>query len=322
MKALALLSGGLDSILALKLVLDQGIEVVALNFILPFETEKGDYACAIANRFGLPLVRIEAGDEYLDIIRNPRYGYGSGMNPCIDCRIYMLREAKRIAKEVGALFIVTGDVPGERPMSQHRNALKQEEKESELEGMIVRPLSAKLMPETIPEQKGWVDRSKLLAISGRSRKPQIALAEKFGLQDEYPTPAGGCRLTDKEFASKVRDLFAHKEKVAMRDALLLQIGRHFRVESSKIIVGRNETENQLLLDLKGFDDYVFEVPGYGSPITILEGTKSKEAVEIAAMLTARYCDADADEVLVEYHAENKRGSMIVAPLKDPARLRV
>ena len=302
MKALALLSGGLDSILATKLVLDQGIEVVAVKFILPIISEKRDYAEGIAKKFGIPLIQVEVGEEYLDVIRNPRYGYGSGMNPCIDCRIYMLREAKRIAKEVGAKFIVTGDVLGERPMSQHRKALELEEKEAGLENLILRPLSAKLLPETIPEREGWVDRSKLLDIRGRSRKPQIALAETFGLHEDYPSPSGGCLLTYKEFASKIRDLFEHKEEVTKRDISLLKIGRHFRIASSKIIVGRNEEENKLLLELKNPGDYVFEVPGFGSPITILEGPKSKEAIELAAKLTARYSDAGAKEkeISVEY----------------------
>jgi len=320
MKALALLSGGLDSILATKRVLDQGIEVVAVYFVLPVVAEKEDYAGKTAKRFGIPLIRVEVGDEYLDVIRNPKYGYGSGMNPCIDCRIYMLREAKRIAREVGAEFIVTGDVLGERPMSQYRKALILEEKEACLEGLILRPLSAKLLPETIPELEGWVDRNTLLAISGKSRKPQIALAEKFGLQDEYPSPSGGCLLTNKEFASKVRDLFAHKEKATTQDVLLLRIGRHFRFKDYKIIVGRNEDENKLLLELKKSKDYAFEVPGCGSPITILEcsETKSKEAIELAAKLTARYSDAGVDkrEVLVEYWNGEGKMSIIVSPLDE------
>lgn len=318
MKALALLSGGLDSILATKLILDQGIEVVAVTFILPVAAEKEDYAKNTAKRFCIPLIRVEVGDEYLDVIRNPKYGYGSGMNPCIDCRIYMLREAKRIANEINAKFIVTGDVLGERPMSQHRKALMLEEKEAGLENLILRPLSAKLLPETIPEREGWVDRNTLLAISGKSRKPQIALAEKFGLQNEYPSPSGGCLLTNKEFASKVRDLFEHKEKVTKRDVLLLRIGRHFRFATSKIIVGRNEAENELLLELKNPEDYAFEVPGCGSPITVLEGLKSKEAIGLAAKLTARYSDAGAEgkEVRVEYWNGAGKKSIVVSPLDE------
>jgi len=331
MRALALLSGGLDSILATKLILDQGIEVVALNFMLPFAVEKQDYAGEVAKRFGMPLVRVEAGEEYLELVRNPKHGYGSGVNPCIDCHIYMLREAKRIAKEVGADFIFTGDVLGERPMSQHRKALELEEKEAGLEKMVLRPLSAKLLPETIPERKGWVDRGKLLDIKGKSRKPQIALAKVFGMEDEYPSPSGGCLLTYKEFASKVRDLFEHKERVSMRDIRLLKVGRHFRCAASKIIVGRNETENKLLLELKSSEVYVFEVPGYGSPITILEGAKSKEAIELAAKLTARYSDArEEKEVLVEYEYEDKEQketrvtSILVSPSdeNEVVRLRI
>ena len=340
MKALTLLSGGLDSILATKLVLDQGMEIVALNLILPFATEKEDYAGNVAKWFGIPLVRVKACEEIFEIIRSPKYGYGSGMNPCIDCHIYMLREAKSIAEEVGADFIVTGDVLNERPMSQHRKALEREEKEAGLEKMVLRPLSAKLLPVTIPEREGWIDRSKLLAIQGKTRKPQIALAKKFGLQDVYPTPSGGCLLTNKEFASKVRDLFMHKDKVTNKDVSLLRLGRHFRFASSKIIVGRNEEENKLLLDLNKplhrFHDrgtelqspgnYVFEVPGCGSPIAILEGSKSKEAVEVAARLTARYSDAGAEEraILVEYQTDKRKESLIVPPLaeKDVVRLRI
>lgn len=332
-KALGLLSGGLDSILATRLVLEQGVEVVAVNFILPFTPaaeEKQDYAGAVAERLGIPLVRVEAGEEYLEVVRSPKYGYGSGLNPCVDCRIFMLREAKRVAEseEVGADFVFTGDVLGERPMSQHRKALELEEKEAGLEGQVLRPLSARLLPTTIPEREGWVKRSGLLGIKGKSRKPQIALAKRFGLRrDEYPTPAGGCLLTYKEFAAKARDLFEHRErengkgggKVTRRDILLLRVGRHFRFGSSKIIVGRNEEENKVLAGLRSAGDFVFEVPGCGSPTTLLVGSEEEEAVELAARLTARYSDAGAEAgaegkgVLVEYRSEKERRSILVLP---------
>ena len=321
MRAVALLSGGLDSILALKLILEQGIEVVALNLILPFLSEKGDYAGATARRFGIPLVRVEACEEYLAILRSPKYGYGSAMNPCIDCHIYMLRKAKAVAEQVDASFIVTGDVLGERPMSQHRRALELEDKEACVEGKVLRPLSARLLPETIPERAGWIDRSKLLAIRGKSRKTQIALAKRYNLGGAYPTPSGGCLLTCREFASRVRDILMHNKDRAltMKEVELLKVGRHFRFGASRIIVGRNERENEVLKQLRDADDYLFEVRGCGSPITILKGSKSREAVELAAKLTVRYSDADDDadtETVVEYWAGNEMRKMAVPPLED------
>ena len=321
MRAVALLSGGLDSILALKLILEQGIEVVALNLILPFLSERGDYAGATARRFGIPLVRVEACEEYLAILRSPKYGYGSAMNPCIDCHIYMLRKAKAVAEQVDASFIVTGDVLGERPMSQHRRALELEDKEACVEGKVLRPLSARLLPETIPERAGWIDRSKLLAIRGKSRKTQIALAKRYNLGGAYPTPSGGCLLTCREFASRVRDILMHNKDRAltMKEVELLKVGRHFRFGASRIIVGRNERENEVLKQLRDANDYLFEVRGCGSPITILKGSKSKEAVELAAKLTVRYSDADDDadtETVVEYWAGNEMRKMAVPPLED------
>ncbi|MBN1455935.1 MAG: 7-cyano-7-deazaguanine synthase [Methanomicrobia archaeon] len=326
MKALTLLSGGLDSILATKLVLDQGIEVVAVTFVLPFTAENVDYASKIAERFDITHLKVEVGPDYFEVIRNPKHGYGSGMNPCIDCRIYLLKEAKRIADVLGAKFIVTGDVLGERPMSQHRKALTLEEREAGLEDLILRPLSAKLLPVTIPECEGWIDREKLLSISGKSRKPQIALAEQYGLQDAYPAPAGGCLLTDKEYAAKVRDLFEHTERVTNRDIQILRLGRHFRFGIAKIIVGRNERENSLLIALKMSNAYMFEVPDCGSPITIVEGASDPETIKLAARLTARYSDARTDPIVVEYgrESEGPRMRITVSPLEDEEvdRLRI
>ncbi len=324
MKALALFSGGLDSILAAKLILDQGIEVLALTFSLPFIAEKEDHAAKAAARLGITHFKVEVGAEYLEVVRNPKYGYGSGMNPCIDCRIYMLREAKKRMHEIGATFIITGDVLGERPMSQHRKALALEEQEAGLDGLIVRPLSAKLLPETIPEREGWVDRAKLMAIRGKSRKPQIALAAQFGLQGAYPSPSGGCLLTYREFAAKVKDLCEHDERVTMRDIELLKLGRHFRSGAAKLIVGRNEMENSRLVELKTPEEYAFEVPDYGSPISILQGSHTQEAIELAARLTARYSDARVDPVVVEYWTEGPRKRITISPLTDEelARLRI
>ena len=310
MKALALLSGGLDSALAIKLILNQGIDVVALQHVLPFIAEKKDYAGQLAERFGIPLIKLEAGEDYIEIVRNPRYGYGYRMNPCTDCRIYMLREAKRVAEEIGAGFLITGDVLAQRPMSQNRDALRLEEREAALQGMILRPLSAKLLPKTVPERKGWVDRDSLLGIRGKSKRRQIQLAREFGL-DGYRYPIGGCLLTNQEFSLRLKALFAQKEKITKTDALLLKIGRHYFCASSRIIVGRKERENRLLLELKSPEDYIFEVPGYGSPITLLQGPMDEVAKELAARLTARYSDADTREVVVEYRTDSKTESIVV-----------
>jgi len=309
-KALGLLSGGLDSTLALKLIKEQGIDVTAVHFVLPFSSVKEDFPGRMTEQLGIPLMKVEAGDDYIDIIRKPKYGYGAGMNPCLDCHIYILQRAKIIAEEIGAGFVITGDVLGERPMSQFLKALRAQDRDSGLEGLILRPLSAKLLPETVPEREGWVDRSKLHAIKGRSRKPQMALVEEFGI-DGYQQPAGGCLLTQQEFADKVRNLFAFTERVEKRDIHLLRIGRHFYLDSSRIIVGRNERENKSLLDLSNPDDYLLEVPDCGSPITLLEGAKEWKSIEFAARLTARYSDAETREVTVACRTNGRQQDIIV-----------
>ena len=319
-KALALLSGGLDSTLAAKLILEQGIDVVALNFASPFcscaKDERG--VAEAAKQLGVPLKVVNVGDEYLKMVRKPKHGYGKNINPCIDCRIFILKEAKKYAKEIGADFIFTGEVLGERPMSQHFSALQLVEEESGLKGEILRPLSARLLPETVIEKKGLVDRAKLLGIRGRSRKPQIKLAEEFNIKD-YPSPAGGCLLTCREYADKLRDLFKHNKRCAMADAFLLRVGRHFRLGKNKIIVGTNEAENKLLIANRGRNDYYFEVPDIGSPITVLQGVKTKKAISTAAALTAFYSDAKGDEVKVDFGREELDRSVTVSI---PARAEV
>ncbi|MEM2999767.1 MAG: 7-cyano-7-deazaguanine synthase [Candidatus Bathyarchaeia archaeon] len=319
-KALVLLSGGLDSTLAAKLLLNQGIDVEAISFATPFSTGKTGESSAekAAKQLGVPLKVVNVGSDYLKMLRNPKYGYGKNMNPCIDCKIFFLRKAKKHAKEIGASFIVTGEVLGERPMSQHFNALKLIEEEAGLRGKILRPLSAKLLPETEAEKRGLVDRAKLLAIHGRSRKQQIQLAKEFGIT-EYPSPAGGCLLTCKEYSDKLRDLFKHKKRCSLNDIFLLKVGRHFRLEKNKIIVGRNEEENRLLVAHKSRSDYYFEVPNVGSPITILQGAKTKKAIQAAAALTAFYSDAKCSEVMVKFGRERLERSIIV---KVPARAEV
>ena len=323
-RALALFSGGLDSTLAVKIVKDQGVDVVALKFISPFCLCDRNVTCPASEaskRNGIPLKIVYLGSDYLRMVRRPRHGYGSALNPCIDCRILMLKKAKRYAREVDAKFIVTGEVLDQRPMSQRLETLKLIEREAGLEGKILRPLSAKLLPETEAEKRGWVDREKLLDIRGRSRRRQMELAAKLGIRD-YPSPAGGCLLTQREYAAKLMDLFQHKKRISMRDIRLLRIGRHFRFGENKIIVGRNMAENKLLLALKNKSDYVFEVPSHGSPITILQGRKNKRAVIAAARLTARYSDAEGDRIPVKYGVKRPSRKIIVEPISNPETWRI
>lgn len=300
-KAISMFSGGLDSILATKLMLNQNVDVVALHFSNPFCfcVDGLKSLEEVTKRLGVPLKRVDVGGEYLKMLQNPSHGYGKNLNPCIDCRIYILRKAKIIAKELNADFIFTGEVLNERPMSQHKQAMEIIEREAGLINRILRPLSAKLFPQTIMEKQGIVDRAKLLAINGRSRKPQIELAKKFGIE-HYPSPAGGCLLTCKEYAKKLQDLFDHKKKISMKDVKLLKVGRHFRLNKNKIIVGRSEEENNQLIVLKTKSDYYFEVPDIGSPTTILKGSKTKTAIKTAAKLTAFYSDTNSTEIDVNF----------------------
>jgi tRNA U34 2-thiouridine synthase MnmA/TrmU len=211
----------------------------------------------------------------------------------------MLKTAKKYARKTGALFIFTGEVLGQRPMSQHGTTLGVIEEEAGLKGKILRPLSGKLLPPTEAEKKGLVKREALLAIEGRSRKKQIKLAEELKVTG-YSCPGGGCLLTYKEFAGKLKDLFEHKKRVSLKDVQLLKVGRHFRSGKNKIIVGRNEAENSLLLRTKTANDYCFEAQGTGSPITLVQGPKTRTAVKRAAELTAYYSDKKQGVVLVKF----------------------
>jgi len=317
MKSLALLSGGLDSILVIKLIQEQDIEVVAVNFTSPFwsSSKNIDWIKEITKKLKVSLINVELKENYLNVIRKPKYGYGKNMNPCIDCKIFMLKKAKKIAEEIGASFIFTGEVLDERPKSQHKKALEIIEKESGLKGKLLRPLSAKLLPETEAEKKGWVNREKLLDIKGRQRKRQMQLAKEFGI-NKYPTPSGGCLLTYKEFSKKLRDLLEHEKTVKMKDIELLKIGRHFRFGKNKIIVGRNEIENKQLLKMKKRDDYYFEVPAFMGPITLLQGPKTIEAIEKAASLTARYSDAKDKKVSVRFGKNKLEKTIIITPTRE------
>jgi tRNA-specific 2-thiouridylase len=319
-KAIALLSGGLDSTLAVRLMLDQGIEVEALNFVTPFCqcNRKGRCeALHVAEQFDIPCKTIAVTDEFFERIRQPKYGYGSGMNPCLDCRILMFTKARQRMRETGADFVFTGEVLGERPMSQRRDAMRIIERESGFEGRLLRPLCAQLLAPTIPEQKGLVDREKLLAISGRSRKPQMALAREHAITD-YPCPAGGCLLTDPGFARRMRDLVQHSPDFGLNDVSLLKVGRHFRLSpTAKAIVGRDERENERLVTLARLGDILFEVQDWGSPVTLLRGETCDQEIPLAAAITARYSDAPGPVAVsygVDYEALSEE--MRTAPLSE------
>jgi len=283
MKAIGLLSGGLDSILAIKLIKDQGIDVIAMHFLNPFMTETSKEKIEkVAKKLGVKVVFVKADKSYLNCIRKPRHGYGKHMNPCLDCRVFILKKAKQLAKKLNAQFVFTGEVLGERPMSQNKQGLMLVEKESGLKGKLIRPLSGKLLPET-----KWIEKNKLLDIQGRTRKRQLELAKKWKI-DYYSSPAGGCLLTDKEFANKMRDLFGHEKNIDLKDIEILKYGRHFRFGKNKVIVGRNHEENLKLKKLKRKQDYVFECVGIPGPTTILQGPKTKKIIRQAARLTVRY----------------------------------
>jgi tRNA U34 2-thiouridine synthase MnmA/TrmU len=317
-RALGLLSGGLDSSLAVKLILDQGVDVEAVNFVSPFCLcgKGGCGAVEVAEKLNVPLKMISVGEEYLRMVRKPRFGYGKNMNPCIDCRIFMLKKAKKWGEETAASFIFTGEVVGQRPMSQHLQTLGIIEREAGLEGKIVRPLSGKLLLPTEAEKKGLIRRDRLFDIEGRARKPQLRLAKELKVTD-YSCPGGGCLLTYREFACKLKDLFEHKKRVSLSDVQLLKLGRHFRFGMNKLIVGRKEAENKLLSRLKMASDYCFEAQETGSPITLLQGPKTREAIEKAALLTAYYSDKKQGNVTVKYGKDEMKRSVIIhAPTKE------
>jgi tRNA-uridine 2-sulfurtransferase len=311
-KAIALLSGGLDSILAIKVLLDQGIDVIGVYFALPFcgPDEKGNSIIKeIADKLGIECCFEQMGDDYLEIVKHPKYGHGTGMNPCIDCKIFMLRRAKQLMENVGADLVVTGEVLNQRPMSQHRIALNIIEKDSGLKGKLLRPLSATFLPETDAEKEGFIDRKKMLSINGRSRKEQLSIAKRNGI-DSFIPAAGGCILTDKFFTKKFKDILEHNKNITLDEILILSAGRHFRFGGNKIIVGRNEKDNENLSRMKKAEDYIFELPEeIPGPTTVLQGPKSTDAIELAAALTLRYSDLKQETAAVMY-GENEPDQLI------------
>lgn len=287
-KAVVLLSGGLDSTLAARLMLEQGIALHGLYFSMLWGCCDRTQALASADALGIPLLVYKVQEDYLQIVRQPKYGYGTQLNPCVDCRIYMFSIARRYMEELGASFVVTGEVFGQRPMSQQRRSLAIIEAEAGLEGRLLRPLSARLLEPTLPELLGVVDRARLLAVQGRSRREQIALAATRGITD-YAQPAGGCLLTNAEFATKVKDLLAHEEQPGAWDMELLTIGRHFRLgPATKAVLGRNETENGLLEVYHRPGKTTLVAPQFAGPSALVVGPFTPEARQLTLVLIGRY----------------------------------
>lgn len=295
-KVVALLSGGLDSQLAVKMMQSQGFEVSAVAIKTPFCDFDCGRGCGFeirerADTLGVNLKTVYLGDEYIEMLKNPKHGFGSGMNPCIDCRSMMFKAAKKHMDEIGAEFIISGEVLGQRPMSQHGPALKTIEKESELEGYIVRPLSGALLPKTIPEERGLIKRENLGMIRGRTRKMQLQMAQQYEIENP-PNAGGGCLLTDPAFAIRAKDLFAHTTNPTTNDIDLLKIGRHFRLDkTTKLIVGRNQDENNMIKALALPNDVVFYAKDHVGPNALLRGENIEGYKQISAAITLRYSDA-------------------------------
>ncbi|MCK4910590.1 MAG: hypothetical protein KAR83_03060 [Thermodesulfovibrionales bacterium] len=295
-RAIALLSGGLDSTLAVLLLRKQNIDVTAVTFLMHFGCDMSDSAScttdasSLASRYGFTLKMCHLADKFTEIVKNPKFGHGKNMNPCIDCRILMLMEAKELMRMSGADFVATGEVLGQRPMSQRRDTFPRIDREAGLEGLVLRPLSAKLLNPTRPELEGLVDREQLLGIAGRGRRPQIALAEELGLTD-YPAPAGGCLLTEPNFSYRLKELLDHDPDPALKELHLLRVGRHFRPPGGdKFVVGRDERENARLESLADSGDLLLDVLDVASPITLIPARASKEEIAFAAATCVRYSD--------------------------------
>jgi len=315
-RAVALISGGLDSLLAAKVMLDQGIHVEGINFYTGFCVEghthairkkdkakpKRNNALWSAEQLGIKLHIIDIIDEYKDVLINPKHGYGANMNPCLDCKIFMISKAKQWMQENGFDFIITGEVIGQRPMSQRKDLLPVVVRESGADDLLVRPLCAKNLDATLPEREGWIDREKMKGFSGRNRKPQMSLAKEYGFED-YATPAGGCCfLTDKSYSDKLVDLWQarNKKEYELDDIMLLKVGRHLRpAPHFKLIVSREDGENKFLQGYKKRFGFI-EIKSHNGPLTLIDGELSDEDLKLASRIAARFSQGrEADIVTVK-----------------------
>lgn len=311
--ALALFSGGLDSMLAAKLVTSLGVRVLALKFVTPFFDyalleDQQRYQEEVMAKYGLEVILYDLSDTYLDLLHNPSHGFGKNFNPCIDCKILMFRRAKEMMKEYGASFLISGEVIGQRPMSQRRDTLRVIERDAEIDGLLLRPLSAKLLDPTIPETEGWVDREKMLDFSGRGRSSQIKLAAEYGVTD-YPSPAGGCILADPILSSRIERIYKGEfvikaAEITVKDVRFLLVGRQFLLPGGYwLILGRNEKENLKIEALAEEQDILLSMPERPGPTALIRGAKKhmvgsvegSETLAQAASLVVRYGKKIADD---------------------------
>lgn len=314
--AVALLSGGLDSMLAIRLLLEQGVPVTGVRFITNFGCDPvTSGSCGhdveplvkMWGHLGFTVKMSHLGQDYIDMVRNPRFGRGKNMNPCVDCRIMMLDWAKDMLDQTGAGFLVTGEVLNQRPLSQTRDRFRQIDKVLGLKGLILRPLSARLLEPTQPEIEGVVDRERLLDIQGRGRHRQYELAKKWGITD-IPQPSGGCLLTDPGYSARLRDLWSHDPQAGARDVNLLRVGRHFRPgPRCKIIVGRDENENRMLSAFVDPGDTLVMLCDFEGPVTMVRGEYGMGELELAASITGRYGDVTDKTQPVRVSLQRKGG---------------
>ncbi len=320
-RGILLFSGGLDSLLAARLLLDQGIELIGLHFLLPFTPPDIDpeelSSSHRATLMGLSLIHYRCDKEYMELVRHPPHGYGKNMNPCIDCKIYFLKRARELMEEKNASFVATGEVVGQRPLSQMKHMLNHVEKASGLKGFLLRPLSAKLLKPTVAETDGIVDRNALLNISGRSRKVQLELAARHQISD-YSSPAGGCLLTDKNISKRLMDLFRYIPDYTMTDVYLLTIGRHIRINKSlKIIVSRNEGEN---IELEKYRESAdgFIVPDFKGPSILVKGVIEDDDVNFIGSIMLRYRNKSDknNRIMIYMRGEQPKTRAVRNPISD------
>ncbi len=311
MKAIALFSGGLDSTLAMKLIIDQGIDVLALNINTGFGSTKDrlEHMQSMCDQVGAELKIIDIQSEFLqEVLFDPKHGYGKNFNPCIDCHAKMFAVAKRVMEAEGASFLVSGEVMGQRPMSQNKDALQTVLNESNCDGLLLRPMSALRLTPTIAEERGWVDREKLEGITGRSRDRQLALAKEIGL-DDFESPGGGCLLTDENFAKKMFD-FIKYDKFEVKDIPVMKFGRHFRLQDgAKLVIGRDREENSYLQNIDNDKYYHIRTIGLPGPHALLSKNATKEDKEKATKAILTYCKTSVDNsYTLSYDGEEVTGS--------------